>query len=549
MNTNPDPKNPYTNPYFTSPSSPFFETPQASKPSFSTFDTVFAWCSIAVGVLFIRTLPVAGNTLGGMLVAWLLFGFATFYFLRSGIKPGRQPLSFAAAACTLSLGLITSANATLHRLLFFFLLCAFSYYVYSICGLAGGKILDGRCSLHALYATVVLPLMGLPHIFPALSLRNRRSSSPALRTLGWVLIGIGIAVIPTAIVILLLSYDEQFTNLLRSLFSFSPKPILELLRDLLLGFAVAVGLFGLLFEAKRQRKDRNGEEKSLPSANLHVLPKALLCGAVTPILAVYVLFFVSQWSYYVSAFTHQLPEGLTYADYARGGFFELCWVTAINAAILLLFHLLIKRGERDRGILNAIYSVLFSLATLILIATALSKMLLYIDSYGLTQKRVYASLLMLLFAVSFLAVLVAQFVKKLRLLPTILVLCLVFFGLAVLPNVDGMIADYNVDTYLSGDLPDVDVETLASYGEASVPALHRLYKALGERETLTKAEQGICARTETLLIGFTQDMLEEKASIFAFNLPRHLAKGELREFAEGLWGDTWRDAVKDLVTN
>lgn len=547
MNSNPDPKNPYVSALLGAEDTSPWEATMRQKPQFSTLDTLFAWCTIAVGFLFIRALPIARYTLGGMLIAWLLFGFATLYFIRSGIKPVRQSLLFAAASFVLSLGLITSANATLHRLLFFFLLCAFSYYVYSFCGLAGQKILDGRCLLHALYATVTLTLMGLPHIFPAMANRNnRRDTSPAVRTLGWILLGIGIAVIPTAIVILLLSYDEQFTDLLRSIFSFSPKPILEFLRDLILGFLLAVGLFGILFEAKRQREGYNGEEKPLPSPNCHVLPKALLCGAVTPILAVYVLFFASQWNYYISAFTHRLPEGLTFADYARGGFFELCWVTAINAVILMLFRLLIKRGEHDRGILGAVYSVLFSLSTLILIATALSKMLLYIDSYGLTQKRVYASLLMLLFAASFLAVLVGQFVKKLRLLPTILVLCLVFFGLAVLPNVDGLIADYNVDAYLAGDLPDVDVETLASYGTSSVPALHRLYQALDERESPNEEERSLRVRTEWLLTELAKDVLEDDAGILAFCVPGHRAKAELHRFAENLWGDSWEDRIKDL---
>ena len=530
MNFNPDPKNPYTTSFFSSQSPSFMETAQALRPIVSPLDTCFAWCSIAVGFLFVRAFPIATNTLGGMLTVWLLFGFATLYFLRAGIKLGRQSLFFAAATGLLSLGLITGANATAHRLLFFFLLYAFSYYVYSSCGLAGKQILDGRCILHALYAAVVLPLLSIPHIFPALSIRNRRNASPVMRTLCWILLGIGVAVIPTVSVTLLLSYDKQFTALLNSIFSFSPRPILEFLRDLLFGFAVAVVLFGVLFGAKHLHDRNDGKEHPLAEINLHVLPKALLCAAVTPILAVYALFFASQWSYYVSAFTHKLPEGLTFANYARGGFFELCWVSAINAVILGLFHLLIKRSERR--ILGAIYSVLFSLATLILIATALSKMLLYIDSYGLTQKRVYASLLMLLFAASFLAVLVGQFVKKLRLLPTILVLCLVFFGLAVLPNVDGVIADYNVDVYLAGDLPDVDVDAAASSGLSAVPALCRLHASLEGQEHLSSDEQSLLEEVTATLQALADRYAEQELGFFSFNIPKARALALLRDWAE-----------------
>ena len=92
------------------------------------------------------------------------------------------------------------------------------------------------------------------------------------------------------------------------------------------------------------KNGNNGQPEEVSCADLHVLPRALLCAAVTPILAVYVIFFISQWSYYVSAFTNVLPADLTYAAYAREGFFQLCGVSALNAAMLLLFNLLIRKN-------------------------------------------------------------------------------------------------------------------------------------------------------------------------------------------------------------
>jgi len=527
----PSSQNPYADTLSRLQGNFFYGQPAPDRRTvYSLLDSVFAWSSIAVGFLLIRALPVWKHPLGVMLAVCLLFGFGTAYLALSQLRPSRSSLFFAAVACAFSLGLLTNANVGAHRLLFFFLICAFFYYVYCASGLSGPILGGEHRLLHLSYAVFGLPVCSMHHLFQALPIRNKRGVSSVMRTVGWALLGIAVAAIPTAIVTLLLSYDEQFTDLLESLFSFSFDGVFEFIGDLILAFLVAIVLFGALFGAKQRQEKNGGKEQSFHSVNCHVLPKALLCAAVTPILGVYAIFFASQWSYYVSAFTHQLPEQLTYADYARSGFFELCWVSAINAAILLLFHLLISRKPGERGILRAIYSVLFSLATLILIATALSKMLLYIDSYGLTQKRIYASLIMLLLAACFLVTLLAQFLRKLRIVPVILVLCLVFFGLATVPNVDGTIASYNVDAYLAGDLPSVDVATAASYGEASVPALCRLYGHLDALDAPTDDERALLTETEAVLADFAAAFAEEETGFFGFNIPRARARSLLQDF-------------------
>ena len=526
----PTSQNSYENPFFGVQGNFFYGQPAPTRrTAYSLLDSVFAWSSIAVGFLLIRALPVWKHPLGVMLAVCLLFGFGTAYLALSKIRPNRASIFFAALACVFSLGFLTNANVGAQRLLFFFLICAFFDYVYCANGLSKSIFGGENRLLHLLFAIFGLPVCSLHHLFPALPIRNKHGVSSVMRTIGWSLLGIAVAAIPTAIVTLLLSYDEQFTGLLESIFSFSFDGIFEFIGDLILAFLVAIVLFGVLFGSKNRREKNEEKEQPFPSVNSHVLPKALLCAAVTPILGVYAIFFASQWSYYVSAFTHQLPEQLTYADYARSGFFELCWVSAINAAILLLFHLLIRRKPQEKGVLRAIYSVLFSLATLILIATALSKMLLYIDSYGLTQKRVYASLLMLLLAACFLTVLVAQFIRRIRTVPVILVLCLVFFGLGALPNVDGMIASYNVDAYLAGDLPTVDVETLASYGEASVPALCRLHERMDSLDAPTEDECALLRETESALAEFATAFEAEKAGFFDFHIPRARARKLLQE--------------------
>lgn len=486
-------------------------------------ECLFAWLSIFVGFLFARALPAGENPLGTLIFFLLLFAFGGFYVFRSGLRLGRTNYLIAAIPCLFSLGLVTGANAVLRFFLVLFLFFAFLYWIYTAFGLKGGTTFDDRFVSHALYSIFVLPLSHFYLTFPALGAAKEGSGKRLARGLLFGLCGLGIAIIPTAIVFALLSFDEGFVKLVEDLLPDLSEDFPSFVGDLFLGVIFAAIFFGALVGASRLREKFGGKPNEIPAAKTHFMPRSLVCASVTPILLLYVIFFVSQWDWYISAFTHRLPESLTYAEYARNGFFQLCWVCAINAVMLLFFNLFIRETEGRRDPIRLIYSCLISVFTLVLIATALSKMLLYIDSYGLTRKRVYASWFMLLLAAIFVAVLLRQFVRKIPLVATVVVICLVFFAGIVLPNVDGAIADYNVDAYLSGELDSVDVESLAEYGASAVPALVHLRDSLGEEDAELREQ----VQNKLKLISWDLSQLPD--GFFAFNIPTVRARRLLAE--------------------
>ena len=515
---------------FTPQAYPQFQTTPVIKPTYQGLDALFAWLSIAVGFAFVRTMPLNRTTLGSVLFFLLLYAFGGIYLRFSGIRLNRSAYLLALCAAILSIGMLTNGNATTRGFLALFLVLAFPFWLYCAAGLGGKTMLGDDLIPYALRAVFVIPFTSLEHVFRALFAFRKKDAgvSRILRTVGWIALGLCVAVIPTVIVILLLSYDNGFMELLDRIFSFSIDGVWELIRDLVLGFLVSILVFGILFGIK-WRKDRSrGEPEAPAKVDLHVFPKALLCAAVTPILVVYVIFFISQWDYYVSAFTDVLPAELTYAAYAREGFFQLCGVCALNAVMLLLFRLLMKKDERPRDLVQAFYSSVISIFTLILIATAMSKMILYIDSYGLTQKRVYASWLMLVLAISFVLALISSACKKLRLVPAIALTAVLCFGLIVLPDVDGMIASYNVNAYLNGDLGEIDVEALTEYGSSSVPALVDLRDTLAERPA-TPETDAILGRTEFALFVIRQELDKRPDDFFYFNIPDARARAALKD--------------------
>jgi hypothetical protein len=130
-------------------------------------------------------------------------------------------------------------------------------------------------------------------------------------------------------------------------------------------------------------------------------------GTVLGLLDLLFLAFVAVQVRYLFGGAERLVStaGMTYAEYVRRGFFELVTVTAIALPTLLLAHWLLRaddrRGERTFGILaGTLVAQLF-----VVMASALQRMYLYVDEYGLTQLRFYVTAF-----VAWLAVVLAWFI-------------------------------------------------------------------------------------------------------------------------------------------
>ena len=86
--------------------------------------------------------------------------------------------------------------------------------------------------------------------------------------------------------------------------------------------------------------------------------------------------------------------GQTYAEYARGGFFELLWVAALTLVVLVGADRLLRRdGHADERAFRLLGRLLVGLV-LQVVASALNRMRLYTDAFGLTELRVYSTVFM-----------------------------------------------------------------------------------------------------------------------------------------------------------
>lgn len=458
------------------------------KPHFLRVDTIFAWASVVLGYLFIRSFPL--RTMGTFLWFIILFAVTLITLYRRGMKEKRTAWVLTAAAMMTSLIFLFSDSFDLHASAFLVTGVLFALMITFGTGNAVEPGSGDHLTADLIRALLILPLSSIGKLFPAL---NESQAGKNRKIIPKLLLGLILAVVPTAIVLLLLSYDDQFRTLLDRIASNGGSKVLSHLFSLIAGIPAAMYLFGLYYAAsERKCGDMLSAEQCGNVKNaVRVLSPLTTAAALAPVLFLYAVFFFSQWEYYTSGFSGTLPaDVLRYSAYAREGFFELCMVSAVNAFLFWAMSVFTARREGKVHPATKIFSLLLALSSLILIATAVSKLVLYIRHFDLTVTRVYALWGEIVLAVLFLLVIVHQFVPGMKLIPVLLSVWLVLFGALGLCNVEGIVADFNVDRFLDdGDGAKIlDTDSLMEMGDAAVPALVRLAKSGFYGETHAQAE-------------------------------------------------------------
>jgi hypothetical protein len=195
-----------------------------------------------------------------------------------------------------------------------------------------------------------------------------------------VLRGLGLAV-PLLVVLGLLlgSADAVFAGFFRFL---SPQTVIAHAVLLVIG---AWGMAGLLRLAAAERPP---EAPALPFRLGHVEATVV----VGSLVALFAAFAAAQLVALSAGGRHVLrTAGLTYAEYARTGFFQLLAVAAITLVALVGLRAVTDLPDPARQRRFVVLAELAIALTLVIVAVALRRLALYQDAYGLTMLRLYSS--------------------------------------------------------------------------------------------------------------------------------------------------------------
>lgn len=181
-------------------------------------------------------------------------------------------------------------------------------------------------------------------------------------------------------------------------------------------FVVIVGLFlssvllGVWVRiAAREQESKNTSD----SANIvdvqHQgigIPTLSMTLVLCALVALYTLFCGVQITYLFAG--TRLPDGITYSQYARSGFFQLLMVVVIN---IIVFAVVVSM-ERTGVAVKALTVVLLA-QTGVMLASAAWRLSLYVGAYGFTWLRLVSATFMVALAAVLLLALVRLFVPRL----------------------------------------------------------------------------------------------------------------------------------------
>lgn len=175
------------------------------------------------------------------------------------------------------------------------------------------------------------------------------------------------------------------------------------------------------------------------------------------VACLFLLFIGFQITYLFGGEANIASWGFTYAEYARRGFGELLGIAALS--LVLLFAAGRYAGNAiQRNKYFLVPALILTTEVGVVIVSALKRLSLYVDAYGLTEPRLYAGVFILLLLTLF-VLLAVTFVRSkpehFFMFGTLLC-TLAFLALLNLLSPDAYIAQYNVDRYIRTGKVDID---------------------------------------------------------------------------------------------
>ena len=439
------------------------------KRTFTSKEKAMAWLSILPGYLYCRTFWIWRKPLTGLIFTACLFAFALIFFGRQKRKP--RSWFYLISAVVLSCALFFSSSPLL--LIFTFGYICFAFLMF--CQTGSETALERRAGQLYFFETVkavfASPFKSIGSSAGAIGSDN--GGRKLGKTLLIILAGLCIAVVPTLIVARLLSFDGNFTGILDRIGSAFFDKMFSHIWSLIFGALIGMYIYGALYTSAHPVPDSFNEEKCIDAENkMKFAPPLAGAVAIAPLLFLYVIFIAAQWDYYRAIFESSLPEAYTFAEFARDGFFRLCLVAAVNAAVLAALRIFSKKTGKGRiSPVVKVYTVILSLVTIVISCTAISQMIMYVSQYGLTRLRLYTLWFMGLLVIMFFIAILKQFVEKLPFAATALAVFVVCFGILAVPDSDAYIARHNYNCYISGKTQELDTEYLGKLAPSSVPVL------------------------------------------------------------------------------
>lgn len=430
-------------------------------------------CAVLLSFLFVETVFFGELAVTVPVLFALYTGFVLWFFHEPGHALSRAGLwlTLPAGVIAVSFALYHTPSTAFLRLLV--LLCLLCMQLVLLSDSGAAAVFSFDLLLRAGRALLARPLSNLDLGFRSLGAVKKAKgehASRALKAAGGLLLALPVAFL---LLYLFMRADAVFESGMDRLMRSLNLNVSRLISDFVLTVLLAVYAAALLIAAKAntppaaKKEGKRFLDPVAASAFLGVIDVAMLS------------FVAVQFAYLFFGASNALPDGLTYAQYARRGFFELAFASALCFGIAALIMAFCRLPGKHLPLAVRVLLLVMCAANGVVLASAAKRMLLYVSVYGLSVRRALTMWLMAVIAVSLLWLALRCLFAALPAPALIGVTVIAGVCALSLCNLDRTVARYNVDRFLLDPVrSEIDVSYFYELSYAALPELARLQEQL-----------------------------------------------------------------------
>ncbi len=406
------------------------------------------------------------NNLTGITMPF--FGIATLVYMIYELKQYEVSIKklgwfYAVILLALTISNFLTGNATFHFFNNFgIILMLFIFLLHNVYDDSKWSFTKTACAICEAFSLSIVALGDFGKDMSVVSERNkeRRMFSDKKNPVRYIVIGLLISIPVVAILLMLLSAaDAVFSNIITR--HFSPNFNIGTFFGVLITFAfIFLASYCIMrFFSKKTINEEVKDHKNLePIVAITVL---------SIISAIYLVFSLIQIIYLFLG-GGSLPEGYSYSDYAREGFFQLLAVSIIN----FLMVIFVNSFFRNSRVLKVLMTII-SLCTYIMIASSFVRIMMYIKACLLTELRIWVVWGLTVLSLLFVAVIISIFNQKFPLFRYCIVVVSTLYVILGFMHIDYIIADYDITNLstIGEEISIQDMNYLAGLSTDAAPAI------------------------------------------------------------------------------
>ncbi|MBN2879517.1 MAG: DUF4173 domain-containing protein [Clostridia bacterium] len=304
------------------------------------------------------------------------------------------------------------------------------------------------------------PVARIDKIFAGFAALKKSDNQKAHKSLQ-IILGVLISIVLLIIVIpLMMSAEAAFESFIQNVVD-KIKIDFDLTTffwKIIAGGAIAIIFCGFLFTFTRDKMIGSKKaEKAVDGKDNHALILTVLFIMGT----VFLFFAVIQFGA-LFASRESIVEKSTFAQTAREGYFQLVVLSIINFIMVLVFNRAQRGSNKLTGKIIKYMTTYFTLLNVYLLASSAYKMTLYYNAYGLSVDRLLVYILLVYEFIAIVLLTIKIYKPDMKFFTIMVYFTVGFWAIVSLINIQGWVADSNLNRYKETGKIDVEYITWLS---------------------------------------------------------------------------------------